>query len=509
MALATDRDDNDKSPLHLGDGGTRDIRSSERAYPKELEGKWPKTPEYATVFMNHQGRPALPGTSLKGALRGWAKAQGLDDKRVDAVFGSPAQGGRVTFRDATLRKAAKPQHATYRYWSDARQTCLTPKVAIDPKTGAAQEGLLYHIEYLIPGSVFEWSIEGHCVPDGDRGFLLLVLENAFCDDDQSARLGADVADGWGKVSWRAAGVEELDVASWLKGPLKPWREAMRTLDGPERQQWLQPDPLISAPAPDDVVTIALTMDFDGAMLVNDPTRQKKRVEGQPEGTGHATLRREGDETPYLPASSVRGALRSQARRIWQTLAKGNSQDLDATGVRLAASSRKDLHGTAPFQLLFGATGWRSPIEIEDFSLEGDPVEHRQEFVAIDRFTGGAAEKLKFSADGLWKPRFRGFLRIRTDRWRIGDRVLVGQWAWLLLAYVLRDWNEGDGRIGFGASKGYGAFRARVEVSGGGDDAKLLGRLLLRDPSTLEMRQLEEWDESLRGALAAATTQGEA
>lgn len=491
------------SALHLGDGNTREIHKDERTYPKEIEEKWAQTPKYATVFMDHDSRPALPGTSLKGALRAWAVSRGLAKDLIGAVFGSPAVGGRVTFCDATLARAIEPTNRAYRFWSKDRLTCLTPKVAIDPNTGAAQDGLLYHLEYLIPGSVFSWTIEGRCVSEDERRFLLFVLQNAFRDETDSARVGADVADGWGKVVWEPSEVKTLSVREWLQQPLGPWRDSTRSVAREALREWLRPSgPGRTGPAK-DVVTIKMTLNFSGAMLVNDPTRQEKRVEGRTDGVGHSTARSEREERPYLPASTIRGALRSQARRIWQTLARSTDQDLDEMPLRrLGASNKEDLTKLAHFQRLFGSTGWRSPIEIDDFKIDGDPVEHRQEFVAIDRFTGGAAERLKFSADALWKPRFLGTLRLRLDRWSVGSTEIIGPWGWLMMAYVLRDWMEGDGRIGFGAAKGYGAFRATVEVLGDGVDAATLGGILERKESALSSPRLEEWDASLLKALAS-------
>jgi hypothetical protein len=68
-----------------------------------------------------------------------------------------------------------------------------------------------------------------------------------------------------------------------------------------------------------------------------------------------------------------------------------------------------------------------------------------DFLAIDRFTGGGAEGLKFDALALWKPAFT--LRLHLDNpepWELG---------WLAL--VLRDLAEGWLRVGFGAAKGFG------------------------------------------------------
>lgn len=71
----------------------------------------------------------------------------------------------------------------------------------------------------------------------------------------------------------------------------------------------------------------------------------------------------------------------------------------------------------------------------------------QEFVAIDRFTGGAKDQAKFNALALYRPVLEGCLRVHTPA--------LSQNGWALLALTLRDLKEGDITFGFGAAKGYG------------------------------------------------------
>jgi hypothetical protein len=140
--------------------------------------------------------------------------------------------------------------------------------------------------------------------------------------------------------------------------------------------------------------------------------------------------------------------------------------------------------------MLGASGWRSPIEIGDFELVGTAQEHPQEFVAIDRFTGGAAEERKFNARGLYAPAFRGRLRIRLDRAKAAG---VEGWGWLWLVFLLRDWMEGDITFGFGAAKGYGACTALIEVKGQCAEAILLAGLLQGHRRSFDDPRLAEWE----------------
>jgi hypothetical protein len=71
-----------------------------------------------------------------------------------------------------------------------------------------------------------------------------------------------------------------------------------------------------------------------------------------------------------------------------------------------------------------------------------------DFLAIDRFTGGAKARAKFDALASWQPIFR--LRMHLENpapWELG---------WLAL--VLRDLEDGLLTIGFGGAKGFGRMR---------------------------------------------------
>ena len=89
-----------ESPLHVGDGDR--IRISTRDCARESLDD--ADPEYASIFTGLNGKPYLPATSIKGALRAWATAHGLDEVLIREVFGNQDRGGAVTFHDAPLKK---------------------------------------------------------------------------------------------------------------------------------------------------------------------------------------------------------------------------------------------------------------------------------------------------------------------------------------------------------------------------------------------------------------------
>jgi len=219
----------------------------------------------------------------------------------------------------------------------------------------------------------------------------------------------------------------------------------------------------------------LTIEFDlqaqGFFLTNDTTQATA------EGYDHKSL-------PFLPGSSLRGAIRSQAERIARTLVnlrveneadflnqcpapnpfvtradKQNGIESSAARIRQYDSDKRtDAKNYDLSEQLFGSVDWGSRLVVEDAILwnkdqdkpmpPDNAVWKKLDFVAIDRFTGGAADGAKFDAHALWQPRFRCCLHLESPQdWEIG---------WLL--YVLKDMIDGRVPVGFGAAKGFGDVR---------------------------------------------------
>lgn len=473
------------SALHIGDGGEATL--ADRSGRNE-EGS------YATVFANHQGTPVLPASSVKGSLRAWAVARGMDDALINTIFGHQGQGSAITIHDAILTQHAPvtEEEKKNSHWNDKRGTVLVPHVVIDPRTRTAADKLLYYVESVPAGSVFTLEVTGQGVSEDSRRAFVYILENAFTSTTRPARLGSEAANSWGQVRWDTSSVEVLDIAKWLERQPARWTESLTPLEPESLRKWLAPP--ASAPVQPPAgqsIRLDLTLRFDGPMLINDPTRERRGNANGQGAVGKAVIRRV-DGKAYLPASSVRGSFRAQARRIWQTLAWDNSADLNREGLVTTAPHNGKQRELAPFLKMFGATGWRSPLEISDFELDGKEKIHIQEFVAIDRFTGSVAGEKKFNAHALLRPIFRGTICIRPDRWGNAE---ANEWTWLVFLWALRDWAEGDGCIGSGSAKGYGRFRAEIQIEGG-DPAGLISGVLRRDPVALKDQRLEQWETSL-------------
>ncbi len=161
--------------------------------------------------------------------------------------------------------------------------------------------------------------------------------------------------------------------------------------------------------------------------------------------------RDEEGNPVIPATSLAGCFRHQARRILKTLAWFH---LKQSATHKAADQIAD-ELTAR---LFGEETWQSLIGFEDGRLKPreEDFKHCQTFIAVDRFTGGVAEKKLYQVCAVAPGcRFRLSIHSRAPK-------RIKPWMLGLLALVLRDLHHGKFTLGWGAHRGYGRFRLELE-----------------------------------------------
>lgn len=447
------------SPLRIGDGNTRADGRVTYKVPDGQGGRTTHSAQISTVATDAAGRPYIPGSTLKGNLRAWAEAKGMPQAILDALFGSrnagdpTSVGGKCEFHNSRYCESEPPREPPW--WSAERRTGVRAGVAINRVTGTAEDKRLFYQEYVPAGIRFGVTITGQNLTDGEAAALLGALTGfSAAADVEAIALGASTGDGWGRLHWELEDVVLAgpdDVTSWLASAETV---AARQIPGASRKNQLVPQTFAAQAEPDRIV-IDLTVALDGPFLVNDPT-QCGEGEGLPD---HAPLR-DDQGRAYLPASSIRGALRSQAERILRTIGGPGA----ACAATPAADGRKacrpvyDVEDVSrhlcPACQLFGAPGWRSPLEFSDFTGDAEDQNWRQDFVAIDRFTGGAAPGLKFDQMAALQPVLRGTVQVIFHR--LG--CVEGAWAAGLLGLLFRDLAEGDIPLGHGRTRGNGECR---------------------------------------------------
>ncbi len=441
-----------ESEFHLGSG---EITTHPDLFVKEKGSKTGELVEISAVAVNKENHPYIPGSSLKGVLRSWARPR-FDQKLVDAVFGGDsddpnAQAGKAEFHDA-MSLAPSGSFETVPYWRPERRTGVVASAAIDRWTRTAQDKKLFHYEVVPPGVAFDVSVTAHDLSNEEASLLLQAMR-AFGNasdpigDLERATLGAETRGGLGRFSWSNESIDRLtDPTAWAIG----W-DSLPKLSQAERDQFAAAVARTNRAA--GRITIPIDISFDGPFLVNEPSRTNQE---KGDGFPNYAPRIDRNSKVSLPVSSLRGALRAQAERIARSV--GIQPLCHSTDPRDACPP---VHGAGEEKRLcvacslFGATGWASPIAISTPESTGPLRDYEQELVAIDRFTGGVAGSAKFKLKAFWKPAFH--LSLSVDSSLIKDRPA----ALGLLALTLRDLEEGDITLGFGASKGLGACSADV------------------------------------------------
>ena len=436
-----------KTPCHIGNGNTttHDNLLKDKDKPDDKV-------DITAVARDVDGLSYIPGTSIKGNIRSWFRNRGCNDPITEELFGSEevdgenAVGGKAEFWNAY---ALRDQNISCDspYWRLERLTDVTVSVSIDRRKKTAIDQKLFHQEFVPPGVKFGMIIN---IPDAEEdeiAHLLYALEYGFSDEDPIV-MGAFTGNGWGRFGWKLESISRMDsedVRNWIESsaPSTGWY-ATGQLTEEERQELFNKVNGIDLATSDTLLRVPLKLKFKGPFLVNDPGRVN-------DGAADHTPRRNHQGKLVLPAESFRGAFRSQAERIIRTL-EGSACDPDDPCK--AIQSGEEVKERCLACQVFGASGWKSPVSFTDFVQCGaEKPEKKQEFVAIDRFTGGGAEHLKFNAKAVYSPVLEGVITIDTDKREL--------WEYGLLALTFRDLVEGDITFGFGAAKGYGVCEAEI------------------------------------------------
>ncbi|WP_208029689.1 RAMP superfamily CRISPR-associated protein [Rhabdothermincola sediminis] len=480
-------------------------------------GGVPGDPEVdLTVALDGRERPYIPGTSLAGILRSaCVRAAGTDAKQRDAIEriwgGTPENRSEdtaaslVVVDDAVVCSSAPLE--------------LRDGIGIDRFTGTAAAHVKYVRQVIPRGSTFEVHVTVDRpaeLPDGTTA----------TDIDTVIGLLTGLLVGHGTITVGAAGTRGLGRVCATRESFHAqrlsFRDRSRTIEAVRGGADVTDELRVRATtAGGDEITITVHWAPDGPLMV------KAGFDGLAVDTlpltgitGHDPTTKEAQLGFLLPGSSIKGALRSRAELIVRTL---RGVDVSAPGQGGAPSTRRFLDqladpalelvrwlfGSAPVEPSgprsnshtsdepqpgrgalsvddcfskerFPADAWNAVIGAAKQKSGGDELDRLRTalsalglsglqpafHVAVDRWTGGAAEGLLFSVlepHALeWEP-----VRIRLDLARLPDAVREA--AICLLLVVLRDLAEGWVPFGFGTNRGLGAIQVRtvsIEVPAG-------------------------------------------
>jgi CRISPR/Cas system CSM-associated protein Csm3 (group 7 of RAMP superfamily) len=418
------------------------------------------------VAQDHEGRPVLRGTSVMGSLRAHldtylVQGRQITERTINSVGKKEQSSRAATLADVvagaapeeTERVAGAAPEKRERVERVTRPSAVRvlacdvnsggaedgpTRVAISRSRGAAEVNKLFQRQELAGGATATVVLrfDPSAVPAGCQDptqALLAALQQ------WSPQLGGLTSTGYGHAEVEDLKWGQVDLGSdaglaalfGATDTLALYRDAARK---PVRE--VLPEGITA--------TDAGGWDLDVVFQLQDSLLISPAIE--PDGREVAVTRRRGNQY-VVPGSAWKGVIRSRAEYI-----------LRSAGV-YACESTTSLCCQCPTCVLFGCTpdagsqlkGHRSLLEFPD-SLFNASLQTRVHN-AVDRFTGGAADKKLFTQKVAVAP--------ADIPLKVTAFGALPDWAEPLLMMVLRDFH--DGLIGIGARSNRGAGTLRLET----------------------------------------------
>jgi CRISPR/Cas system CSM-associated protein Csm3 (group 7 of RAMP superfamily) len=412
------------------------------------------------------GRYHVPGSSLAGALRAWAATRaGWPAETVTWLFGGSEGSGvgasRLLVEDASVEGAPVVE--------------VRDGVGIDRRHGIAAEAVKFDRMVLPRGTRLrlELSLE---LPSGAQDDLDQVRQLLGALATGEVGIGAARSAGLGQVVLVEVRerLERLDSRSGL----------LRLLRG---EGWTTP----ALPSPSGLPDLRIEIDWEP----DQPVMMAAGLVGASADVVPLTSGL-GVRHPVLAGTTLKGVLRSQAERIVRTLLGREAPGRLLEQVRVplvehlfgsdgvAAEARPAPDGSSQgsangverlgrgailvhecyAEVGIPAASWEAMLAADtpERLREALPAELERSWsqafhIGIDRWTGGAADQLLFSAIEPWDLSWDR-LRIEVDRSRLPEEVREPCLALLLL--VVRDLALGRLPLGWATRRGYGAIVVR-------------------------------------------------
>lgn len=394
-----------------------------------------------SILRTRDGRPFLQGTSLAGALRQWVE-ETLPDKAVP-LFGSQENGGSLVVSDLVFEPNAAEG--------------VRPRLRIDSKMGAADDGGKFDMAHVQRGSRFHFELVwlGNNAVSPELSAIEAMLSALHFGH---IRLGAQKTNGFGRVS--------LSVTKTLydmKNPAhrKCWMENQSS--GEKNTLSL------SEPAASGRVTFVVEGMAENLLV-------KSSVAEHRGNSSEMKNLMEGN-SPVLPGSSVKGAVRSRCEKIAPLLgiSKDRTDSLFGRGIDRNDGKSDD-------------NGVSGNVYFEDVYLD-NAVESPIARIHINRFTGGVMRKGLFYESPLTRS-IRLQITVPAER----------KDGCLLVLYALRDLGLGLYNLGSGGSVGRGFLHVDSITVQGPDNQKSCLRFQNRElvKTEDETGLLAGWQKAVGG-----------
>jgi len=414
----------------------------------------------ALLLRDTEGKILIPGTSIGGALRsrveqliGVAVGHGEKDCNcpICHLFGA-AEGGasRVFVEDAYPTSNSGVATAEIR-----------DGVAIRRDTQTAREGAKYDHETIPSGSTFDFELSidlNDSLNEEMKKILYIGLEE-LCRGRIS--LGGNTTRGLGRCHLSIDKIYTLNFGNadclvpFLKGDNLTGIPESYTIEYKayfaDVQDSLNFDNEMAPHTGIELDFDLFVEDVEDLLVVKDG---RYAFGDDPEIRFVRTKRRsdiqdKGVDVQFIPGSSLKGPLRNRAEQILRTLAPRSAylacDPTESGGCGTCAICK--LFG---FSKAKGEEGAKGRLSLEDaYPVTEEEIQEKKfDFVAIDRFTGGALEKAKFDARIATKGCFKTRMVMENPQ----------TYELALIAHLFKDLYLKDIRLGYGKYKGFGRVK---------------------------------------------------
>lgn len=393
-----------ESDMHIGVSDTKSIDSK---------------PEVSLIARGVGDVPIIPASSLKGVLRA---ALSISD--ANAIFGDGSEHRQGKGHAAMLwLDHARLETNANGLEGLSKETPINgvfeaTHVALDPKTGAAEEHKLFTREMVAKGATFSFRANWFGNDLGELAQTFAVLRDGI-------QLGSGASKGQGRASVCPTTLC-LKVFSPEHGKLEE-----QELDASDFCVLIDAIGVATGSAK----TIKLTLEGEGPFL------SVRDTAGHNSGNIMQPMVRDGK--PLLWPHSIAGALRARARWL-AALRDGDHNDTPSK------SRKRDEMGDdnlSPVERLFGITGRKSNLTVKSVNCTAPGSRVVLQNNSIDRFTGATIDTALYGKNAFWQPCFEIELEVTGEH----D----------LLQILLDDLDVNGLELGHGSSTGFGWFGVEV------------------------------------------------
>lgn len=423
------------------------------------------------IVRDSEGKAFIPGSSIAGVCRAmlykFYSQKPENQKTIDKLFGSKDNGKAfLTFQNATF---CSP--------TDIKQ--IRDGVGISRDTLTAADKCKYDFEILPFDTAFDMEMWLE-LPEGESINVYTPFISTILNEWRHGRiwLGAQTSRGLGWNTLEDVNVYDLNSPqTYLEyindknfSKLSSTEFEYKPIEIDEPYSWGKID-----------LDIKIN-DISGLVIKSS----------EPEGDSEEDvtfikIQSYEKNIEFIPGASLKGAFRNRAEQILRTLGVPACYPVGEPPKddKLAISAcHKEEHPICSVCFLFGTGELKAGrIYFKDAYADKNIDTKKLDYVAINRFTGGALDSAKFDAkigiDGTFKT------SIYLDNPEIYEIALI--------AHVLKDLLLQDIRIGYGKFKGYGKVKANIDkITIGGSEKSKIYKLLSQN--SIEMSKNFMWHE---------------